>query len=225
MSHTEPMKVLIIEDDEDVRDSIAQTLRTGNYEVDAISEGTEGLYRATEWSYDAIILDVMLPGIDGWEILRSLREKSIGTPVLMLSALSEIDHRVKGLEGGADDYLVKPYHRRELLARVRALTRRTPTMEGEIIQIGRVTVNLTECRVELDDEPVELTASQFQILGYMARRVGRVVTRSSLVDLIYGDYDEKDSNVIDVQVYHIRRKLGKEFIVSRRGFGYEIPKK
>lgn len=225
MPLTELMKVLIIEDDDDVRDSIAQALIAANYEVDTASEGDEGLYRATEWTYDAIVLDVMLPGMDGWKILRNLRQKSIGTPVLMLSALGELDHRVKGLEAGADDYLVKPYHRRELLARIRALTRRAPTQEGEVIEIGRVTINISESKVELDGETVEMTAAQFRILGYLARRPGRIIPRSSLIDLIYGDDDEKMSNVIEVHIYHLRKKLGKDFIVSRRGLGYELPKK
>ena len=224
MMNRETMKILVIEDDQDVRDSIVQSLTGLAYMVDAVDNGPEGFYRAQEWKYDVIVLDVMLPGLDGWKIVDKLRSQKKHTPILMLTALSEIDHRVKGLNSGADDYLVKPYHEKELLARVRALSRRSSDMTVDVIGLGRVTVNLSDHLVCLDDEPVKLTASQYRIVACLAKRAGKIVSRNDLADIIYGHDEEKASNVVEVQIFHIRQKLGKDFLQSHRGLGYTIPK-
>ncbi len=215
------VKVLVIEDDADVRKGIVQTLSEEFFSVNAADSGTEGLYYANQWEYDVIVLDVMLPEMNGWKVLKHLRQ-SKSTPVLMLSALGDIDDRVAGLNGGADDYLVKPYNNRELIARVRALTRRATSLTNDTICIGRVVVNLSTQTISLDGEMVNLTAAQYKLLEYLSRRVGAVVSRSELSDAI-GINDDSLSNVLDVQIHHIRRKLGKDFVQSRRGLGFIIP--
>ncbi len=215
------VKLLVIEDDRDVREGIVQTLTEEHFTVDAVDNGAEGLYYAKNWEYDVIVLDVMLPEMNGWQVLRQLRQAK-ATPVLMLTALGEVDDRVMGLNEGADDYLVKPYNERELLARIRALTRRSTVLSNEKILLGRVTVDLASQSVEFDGEEVKLTAAQYKLLEYLARRAGKVVPRQELADAI-GMNEDSLSNVLDVQVHHIRRKLGKDFLQSRRGLGFIIP--
>jgi len=217
------MKVLVIEDDADVRGSLVQSLEDEQYVVDAVADGEEGLYRAEEWTYDVIILDVMLPGLDGWQILRRLRQHKNRTPVLMLTALDAFDDRVRGLDEGADDYLVKPFQERELTARLRALHRRTFQQTDNSLTIGQVEIRVAEQQVLVRGEPVELTAAQYRIVTHLATRAGRVVSRADLAEAATGDDDIGDSNVIDVQIHHIRRKLGKAFIQNRRGLGYVVP--
>ncbi len=217
------LKILVIEDDFDVRNGLVQTLTEENFSVDAVDNGPEGLYRAQEWDYDVVVLDVMLPEMSGWSILEKLRRKK-ATPVLMLTALADIDDRVKGLNSGADDYLVKPYNDRELLARVRALSRRSMGLAENQIELGRVFIDIADQSVFLDGEPIRLTAAQYKLVAYMARRAGTVVSRNELSEAISGENDETMSNVIDVQVHHVRRKLGKDFLQNRRGLGYIVPK-
>lgn len=218
------MKVLVIEDDRDVRDSLIQVLRDESFIVDAVADGAEGLYRAKEWQYDLLILDVMLPELNGWQVLERLRRNGIKTPVLMLTALGDIDDRVKGLDSGADDYLAKPFSERELLARARALYRRSFGQADDVISIGRVEIYTAERRVLLNGSPVVLTAAQYRIVAYLAVRTGQVVSRQRLAEAIVGEDNFTLSNVIDVQIHHIRRKLGKDFVQNRRGLGYTIPK-
>lgn len=224
MIAVEPMKILVIEDDRDVRESLLQTLQDEGWIANAVRDGEEGLYRATEWKYDLIILDVMLPELDGWQVLKRLRQRKIATPVLMLTALDDIDHRVRGLVSGADDYLNKPYHERELTARIRALHRRSTGQLDDTIVLGSVEIRTAENQVFRNGEPVELTAAQYRITAYLAERAGNVVSKTELAEAITSCEDTGLSNVIDVQVHHIRRKLGKAFIQSRRGLGFVIPK-
>ncbi|WP_269542918.1 response regulator transcription factor [Cerasicoccus fimbriatus] len=217
------LKILVIEDDHDVQHGLVQTLSEEGFAVDAVDNGSEGLYRAQEWDYDVIVLDVMLPEMSGWQILEKLRRQKT-TPVLMLTALNDVDDRVKGLNSGADDYLAKPYNDRELLARIRALSRRSVGLAENQIDLGRVFIDIADRTVFLDNEPVKLTAAQYKIVAYMARHAGKVVSRNELTEAISGDGEEALSNVIDVQVHHIRRKLGKDFLQNRRGLGYIVPK-
>ncbi|MEO0793763.1 MAG: response regulator transcription factor [Verrucomicrobiota bacterium] len=216
-------KVLVIGEDAEVRGRMTETLSAAGFEVDALAEVTGGLYRASEQAYDVIVFDFIVPEIIGSEMLHGLREQSVGTPILMSLALGELDERIDGLEDQADDFITKPYNEREFLTRIRTLARRTPRFLGDRLQIGRVTIKLLESRIELDGEPVELTASQFRIVSFLARRSNRIVSRADLADAIYGCDEERLSNVLEVQIYHIRRKLGKDFVVSRRGLGYTIP--
>lgn len=218
------MKILVIEDDEDVRDSLRLTLEDEHFVVDTAADGEVGLYRAREWKYDLIVLDVMLPELDGWGVLEALRSAKVLTPVLMLTALDSLDDRVKGLNQGADDYLAKPFSERELLARIRALHRRSVGQASDVLEFGDVVVRTTERRVERKGEPVELTAAQYRIVEYLALRVGQVLPGGELAEAITGEDESAMSNVIEVQIHHIRRKLGKAFIQNRRGLGYLVPR-
>lgn len=218
------MKILVVEDDYDVRASLIQTLEDEGFRIDSVDNGPEGLYRATEWKYDLILLDVMLPGMDGWEILENLRREKNITPVLMLTALDALDDRVKGLNTGADDYLPKPYSERELLARIRALLRRTLGQSDTIIDLGEITIDTAKQYVHHKGEPVDLTASQYRLVEYLGSRAGSVISTAELSEAIVGDDESSISNVIDVQIHHIRRKLGKGFIKNRRGLGYLVTK-
>ncbi|SHJ14991.1 two-component system, OmpR family, response regulator [Rubritalea squalenifaciens DSM 18772] len=217
------MKVLVIEDDADVRQSLVQTLEEELFVVDAAVDGAEGLYRASEWQYDVIVLDVMLPELDGWKVIERLRVKGILTPVLMLTALGEINHRIRGLDSGADDFLSKPFDERELVARLYALHRRATGRAAHCIELGQIVVNTVDQTVSLRGEQISLTASQYRIVAHLATRAGQVISREELAEAIISEDNDRLSNVIDVQIHHIRRKLGKDFIVSRRGLGYVIP--
>ncbi len=218
------MKILVIEDDEDVRDSLRLTLEDEHFVVDTAEDGEVGLYRAREWKYDLIVLDVMLPELDGWGVLEALRSAKVPTPVLMLTALDSLDDRVKGLNQGADDYLAKPFSERELLARIRALHRRSVGQASDVLEFGDVAVRTSERRVERKGAPVELTAAQYRIVEYLALRAGKVVPGGELAEAITGEDESAMSNVIEVQIHHIRRKLGKAFIQNRRGLGYLVPR-
>ena len=214
------MKILVVEDNPDVRTSLEQILTEGGYLVDAVADGEEGIYRAQNWEYDAIILDVMIPFADGWEVLQSVRKKG-DTPVIMLTALGELDDRLKGLDGGADDFMVKPFEPAELLARVRVVTRRRFSNSKNRIELGRVEIDLAAKRVTLDREPVELTAAEYRILAYLAQRAGKVVSSAEIIDAVNDD-DHGSDSVLKVQIYQLRKKLGKDFITTRRNMGYSV---
>ncbi|MEM7791551.1 MAG: response regulator transcription factor [Verrucomicrobiota bacterium] len=217
------MNILIVEDDTHIRNGLVQLLNEEGYKVDAFSNGEEGLYQASEWDYDLVILDVMLPKLDGWEITKKLRAKQKSIPILMLTALSEIDDVVTGLNLGADDFMTKPYNERELLARVRSLARRGKGTPSDEIQLGRVVVNTLQRAVFADEAEISLTATEYRIVEYLALRAGQVVPHGQLLDVVTGDTEEPESNVIDVHIYRIRRKLGKNFLNNKRGLGYIIP--
>lgn len=214
------MKILVVEDNPDVRTSLEQILTEGGYLVDAVADGEEGIYRAQNWEYDAIILDVMMPLADGWEVLQSVRKKG-DTPVIMLTALGELDDRLKGLDGGADDFMVKPFEPAELLARVRVVTRRRFANSKNRIELGRVGVDLAAQRVTLDREAVDLTAAEYRILAYLAQRAGKVVSSAEIIDAVNDD-DHGSDSVLKVQIYQLRKKLGKDLITTRRNMGYSV---
>lgn len=215
------MKVLLIEDEPDLLDGLATALRKTGYAVDLASDGEEGLYKAIEGDYDAIVLDIMLPKIDGWEVLRQLRAKK-STPVLMLTARDATSDRVRGLDTGADDYLVKPFDLTELQARLRALIRRSHSQPQQGIVIGPVEIDPASRGVQLRGQPVALTPREFAILEYLARNRGKVVSRSSIYEHLFDENDDSLSNLIDVHIFNLRRKLGHEFILTKRGHGYCI---
>ena len=215
------MRILIVEDEPDLLRSLAQALREEGYAVDTAPDGEEGSYKADNYDYDAICLDVMLPKMDGWEILKRLR-KSKKTPVLMLTARDQTRDRVKGLDGGADDYLVKPFDLDELFARLRSIIRRSANKTTNEIQIGDVKIDTAARNVFLKDKPVELTAREYALVEFMALHRGEVVTRTQLYEHLFDENDETLSNLLDVHVSNVRKKLGAEFIVTRRGHGYCI---
>ena len=215
------MKILVIEDSGDVRLSLEQILTEAGYLVDAVPDGTEGVYRVKNWEYDAIILDVMLPGTDGWTVLHKIREMT-DTPVIMLTALGELDHRIKGLDGGADDFMVKPFEPQELLARVRAVVRRQFNQSKTQIDLGPVTIYLPSKEVSLNDKRIALTPVEYRILVYLAQRRGQVISSAEIIDAVNDDEHESDASVLKVQIYQLRKKLGKDLIVIRRNLGYTI---
>ncbi|WP_309386017.1 response regulator transcription factor [Cerasicoccus frondis] len=217
------MKILLVEDDDDVRKTLTRSLEEEGFSVECEVNGLEGLYRAENWDFDIIILDVMLPEADGWAVLKKLR-RTKATPVLMLTALGQLDDRIYGLNNGADDYMAKPYETPELIARVRALARRSMGMAENIIDLGRVIIDVSSYGITLDGEPVKLTAGQFKIVEHLARNAGKIISRDQLCEALLIEDEEAFSNVLDVQIYNIRKKLGKDFLQNRRGVGYIIPK-
>jgi two-component system OmpR family response regulator len=217
----EAMKVLIVEDEPDLLHSLAQALREAGYAVDTAADGEDGLYKAESWDYDALVLDVMLPRLNGWEVLKRLRRIK-KTPVLMLTARDQPGERVRGLDTGADDYVVKPFDLTELLARLRALIRRTGSQARAVIEIGRVTIDTAGRKVSRGAEPVPLTAREYALLEYLALHRGEVITRTALYEHLFDENDATLSNLLDVHVSNIRKKLGPDLITTRRGHGYSI---
>ncbi len=215
------MRILTVEDQPDLLRTIAKTLRENGYAVDTAGNGRDGLEKAQSVDYDLILLDVMLPEMDGWEVLRQLRQTR-KTPVLMLTARDAVPDRVKGLDGGADDYQTKPFEFDELLARINALIRRTAGQAEPNIQIGGLLISTLAKRVFLEGAEVTLTAREYSLLEFLALRRGQVVTRTMLYDHLLGEEDDSLSNLMDVYVASIRRKLGADTIVTRRGLGYLI---
>jgi two-component system OmpR family response regulator len=215
------MRVLIVEDEPDLLSSLARALREEGYAVDTAGDGEEGLFSAESNDYDAIVLDVMMPKLDGWEVLTRLR-KSKKTPVLMLTARDQSRDRVRGLDTGADDYVVKPFDLDELLARLRALIRRTSGQTASAITIGKVTIDTAARMVSLDSATVTLTAREYALLEYLAMHKGEVVTRTALFEHLFDENESSLSNLLDVHVSNLRKKLGHGFITTRRGHGYCI---
>lgn len=215
------MRLLVVEDEPDLLAGLLRALRKDGYAVDSAAAGEEGLHKAVATDYDAIVLDVMLPRLDGWELLTRLR-KTKSTPVLMLTARDRSADRVRGLDSGADDYLVKPFDLPELLARLRALIRRASQQARPRIEIGDVSIDTAARTVSRGGEPVGLTAREFVMLEYLALHRGEVVTRTDLYEHLFDESEETQSNLLDVHVFNLRKKLGTEFIVTRRGHGYCI---
>ncbi len=216
------MRVLVVEDEPDVSRAVAMYLRESGYSVDTAENGEDGLFKGITWDYDAILLDVMLPQRDGWSVLAELRRNKKSTPVLMLTARDAVKDRVRGLDTGADDYLIKPFELSELVARVRALIRRSAGMAQPLIEIGNVSIDTTARTVSVDGEPVALTAKEYCLLEFLAIHRGELVTRTKIYDHLFDEYDASLSNLVDVYVSNIRRKVGRELITTRRGMGYII---
>jgi two-component system OmpR family response regulator len=219
------MRILLVEDEARLRQALVRALRDEGYAADMASTGEEGLYKAENSAYDAVLLDVMLPVFDGWEVLRRLRQQS-QTPVLMLTGCSAVPDRVRGLNLGADDYLAKPFDVAELLARLRAVIRRSAGQPSGAIALagepGGVSID-TNSRLALrGGQAVALTAREYSLLEYLALHRGKVVSRSELYDHLVDENDDSLSNVMDVHVFGIRKKLGQNIIKTRRGQGYWV---
>ena len=210
-----------MEDEPDLLTGLARALRKQDYAVDTAADGEDGLHKALSTDYDAIILDVMLPMIDGWEVLSRLREIK-STPVLLLTARDSSADRVRGLDSGADDYLAKPFDTPELLARLRALIRRSVNQPRTALDLGEVQINISARTVTRAGMPVILTAREYVMLEYLAFHRGKIVTRTELYEHLFDENEATLSNILDVHVFNIRKKLGPEFILTRRGHGYTI---
>jgi DNA-binding response OmpR family regulator len=221
------MRLLLIEDEPDAARMLARGLREQAYAVDVAADGREGAYRATIADYDAIILDVMLPALDGLDLCRYLRNSGSSVPILMLTARDSVDARIAGLDSGADDYLTKPFDFGELLARLRAVIRRgvRPTLP-EQLHIGPLELDTRGRRVVKQGREIALTSREYALLEYLARRAGEVVGRADIAEHVWDDSYEPLSNVIDVYIQRLRRKLddpGQASVIrTRRGEGYTL---
>ncbi len=215
------MRVLVIEDEPELLRVVAQALREAGYAVDEAADGEEGLYKATSWDYDAIVLDLMLPVLDGWQLLQKFR-KHKKTPVLVVTARDSVTDRVHGLDLGADDYLVKPFELTELFARLRALIRRSAGKAAPVLSLGDITVDTRTRTVARSGKPVRLTAREYSLVELLALYKGELVTRTQIYEHLFDENDDSLSNLVDVHVKNVRKKLGKDFIVTRRGQGYAV---
>lgn len=213
------MRILVVEDEPRLLHNLAKSLREEGYAVDTANAGDDGLSKARDFDYDALVLDVMLPRMNGWEVLKRLRQTK-STPVLMLTARDAFADRVHGLDNGADDYVVKPFDLPELLARLRALIRRAAGKAKPNLEIGDVVINSRASTVVQAGKPVMLTAREFAILEYLALHRGEVVSRTTLYEHLFDESDDTLSNLVDVHIFSIRKKLGAKVITTRRGQGY-----
>ena len=216
----EDMRILVIEDNARLRKSLVDYLSDEGYAVDAAADGKDGLARLIRLNYDLLILDVMLPLVDGWAVLKRLRTSNRSLPVIMLTARDSLDDRLKGLDGGADDYLVKPFEMQELLARIRAALRRAGRAPNPVVQVGPITLDMNRRTASVDGLPVELTTQEYNLLEVFIRRQNQVLTREFLYDYLFDTRDESVSNTLDVYIYKLRQKFGKHLIQTRRGMGY-----
>jgi len=218
------MRILVVEDYTPVRASVVKALQEEGYSVDQAITGDEGLLCASGADYDVIVLDVMLPGIDGLELLRRLRRAGNASHVLILTARDKIEDKIDGLDLGADDYLVKPFAMSELVARVRALVRRGYGRKQPVIRVGYLEINTNDHGVRASGERVDLTAREYALLEYLAFRAGQVVSRTEIWEHLYDDHSSATSNVVDVYVGYLRRKIeGQDrprLLHTRRGEGY-----
>jgi DNA-binding response OmpR family regulator len=220
------MRILLIEDYSPLRESIAESLTTAGYTVDSSATGDEGLWYAENTDYDATILDIMLPNVDGLTILRKLKKLGNKTPVLLISARDSLEQKIEGLDAGACDYLVKPFELKELHARVRAHLRKRYNQDGDSTSVGDLTLNFTSRRVTRGGEEIALTRREYGLLEYFAYRVGDVVTRQEIWDHVYEDVEGGTSNAVDVYVSYLRKKLNAgdrdNLLHTRRGQGYYL---
>ncbi len=220
------MRVLVVEDYPPVRDAVAEALAEAGFAADRAADGEEGLWLAEQHAYDAIVLDLMLPRVDGMTIIRRLRAGGSPTPILILTARDGVDDRVRGLDAGADDYLVKPFALAELLARVKALVRRRYEARSPVLTIADLTIDTARRDVIRAGEPVALSAREYALLEYLAVRAGQLVTRTDIWEHVYDFRSDAISNVVDVYVGYLRRKLEQggraRLIHTRRGQGYVL---
>ena len=221
------MRVLVIEDDREAAAYLARGLGECGYAVDHAADGTEGLFMATNEPYDAMIVDRMLPGLDGLAIVEAVRKRGNTTPVLILSALGQVDERVRGLRSGGDDYLTKPYAFSELLARLEALLRRGSRPAAEThLAVADLEMDLLARTVKRAARPIELQPREFRILEYLMRNAGHVVTRTMLLESVWNYHFDPQTNVIDVHISRLRRKIDKDFdrplLHTVRGAGYAL---
>jgi heavy metal response regulator len=220
------MRVLVVEDEPQIASFIVRGLGENGYSVDLASDGHEALTWPSVAEFDVIVLDVMLPGVDGIQVCRTLRQRGVRTPILMLTARDAVEDRVAGLDSGADDYLVKPFAFAELLARLRALSRREPALLGTELEVGDLAMDTTTREVSRGGRPIELTAKEFALLEYLMRHPNQVLTRTLIAEHVWNYDFEGATNVIDVHVKNLRKKIdqgsGAKLIQTVRGAGYRI---
>ena len=216
------MRVLLVEDDELLADGLARALRHDGYTVDHVSRGDQVLAALIDSHFDAVLLDIGLPGLDGLQALRLLRERRMPVPVIVISARDRLDDRIVGLDAGADDYLVKPFSVDELRARLRARLRRGVEPSRALLEVGDLLIDPDAMTISRAGEPLRLPRRELALLVELARQPGRVFTRDYLEQALYGWSDEVESNALEVHIHHLRRKLGSEAIKTIRGVGYML---
>ncbi len=216
------MRVLVVEDEPNLLRQLKSALEGAGYAVDVASDGEDGHYLGTTENYDAVVLDLGLPELDGLTVLARWRKDGKVMPVLVLTARDSWSDKVAGLDAGADDYLAKPFQTEELIARLRALIRRAAGQATSELTAGGVRLDSRSGRVTLDGEPVKLTAQEFKLLSYLMHHKGKVVSRTELIEHIYDQDFDRDSNTIEVFITRIRKKLGPDLISTTRGLGYSL---
>jgi two-component system, OmpR family, response regulator len=220
------VRLLLVEDDAKLARAVVRGLRHEGYAVDVVGDGDAALTQAAVWEYDGIVLDVMLPNRDGFDVCRTLRERDCWAPILMLTARGQVGDRIRGLDVGADDYLAKPFDFGELLARLRALVRRAPPQRPARVQVGDLVVDPATHEVARAGVEGGLPAREFAVLEYLARHAGEAVTRATLLDHVWDENFEGSTNVVDVYVGYLRKKLEQPFdrplIRTIRGVGYAL---
>jgi two-component system OmpR family response regulator len=216
------MRVLIVEDEPTLARQLRETLESAGYAIDVAEDGEEGHFLGSTESYDAIVLDLGLPEMDGLTVLDKWRKADIAAPVLVLTARDSWSDKVAGLDAGADDYLAKPFQMEELIARLRALIRRSAGHASSELEAGDVRLDTRSGRVTLNGTPVRLTAQEYKLLSYLMHHKGKVVSRTELIEHIYDQDFDRDSNTIEVFITRIRKKLGAELIETIRGLGYSL---
>lgn len=221
------MRILLVEDDKRLSDALKYMLEKENFGVDAAYDGILGYDMASTGIYDGLVLDWMLPGMEGIEIIRSLRKHGIHTPILMLTAKETVQDRVKGLDSGADDYLVKPFNTEEFFARVRALCRRqTTVLKEDRLKAGSLELDMNRCEALCSDSVIKLTIKEAQLLEFLLKNKGKAVSREQILDRVWGLDSEIEQNNIEIYVYYLRKKLNPEIchirIETIRGIGYSL---
>jgi two-component system OmpR family response regulator len=216
------MRILVVEDDPDLRRVLTDALKDNGYVVDSAGDGVEGHYLGENEPYDAVILDLGLPEMDGIKVLEKWRKAGRTMPVLILTARDRWSDKVKGLDAGADDYVVKPFFTEEVLARIRTLLRRSAGITTSDIECGPLRIDTRAARVTVEGNPVKLTSLEYRLLAYLAHHKGRVVSRTELVEHLYDQDFDRDSNTIEVFVGRLRKKMGVNLIQTLRGLGYKL---
>lgn len=217
------MRILLVEDDDRIAADIGTAVSAAGYAVERVSSGTDGWFRGDTEDFDAVILDLGLPEMDGLTVLGRWRAAGRRMPVLVLTARGSWIERVEGMDAGADDYLPKPFRMEELMARLRALIRRAAGVAVPVLTRGEVALDTRQMKVTVSGIPVGLSPQEYRLLSYLMHHAGRVVPQGELTDHLYGQDAERDSNAVEVLVGRVRRKLGVDLIETRRGFGYCVP--
>ena len=217
------MRVLVVEDDKDLNSQLVAALKDAGYAVDTAYDGEEGHFLGDTEPYDAVVLDIGLPRLDGLSVLEQWRRDGRNMPVLILTARDRWSDKVQGIDAGADDYVAKPFHIEEVLARVRALVRRAAGHASNELVCGPIRLDLRAARVTVDGNPVKLTSHEFKVLEYLMHHTDKIITRTELTEHLYDQDFDRDSNTIEVFIGRLRKKLDSDLIETVRGLGYRIP--
>ena len=216
------MRVLVVEDERTLQKQLADALAGAGYAVDCAADGARADFLGRTEQYDAVVMDLGLPKVDGLTVVRGWREAGLSTPVLVLTARGSWHEKVRGIDGGADDYMAKPFQIEEVLARLRALIRRASGQVTPDLRCGAVVLDPRMARVTVDGAPVKLTSHEFRVLSYLMHHQGRVVSQGELTEHIYAQDADRDSNTVEVFIARLRKKVGASFIETVRGLGYRI---